>query len=170
MVEHIDIHRYTDPGQDGEEAEGNGSSGSVRALGQWQLLRGGSLPLIGQKTEANKPQEAGNTWRRDKVQSKQMYGVMYINKNALFIINWYLIYSITILQFHVGKQICYYITATCKTNLPKASIVNDCLFITLFDLPWLPLLWSNKTLLPWESPEQFHGLEKVTLITMVNSK
>lgn len=78
MTEHTDIHSYTHPGQDGEEAEGDGGSGSVRALGQWQLLRRGSLPLIGQKTEANKPQEAGNTWVRDKEQSKQMSGVMYL--------------------------------------------------------------------------------------------
>lgn len=88
MIEHIDIHGYTDPGQDGEEAEGNGGSGSVGALGQWQLLRGGSLPLIGQKTEANKPEEAGNTWRRDKVQSKQMSDVMHLHEKGLFIINW----------------------------------------------------------------------------------
>lgn len=90
MVEHVDIHRYTDPAQDGEEAEGNCGSGSVGALGQWQLLRGGSLPLIGQKTEANKPQEAGYTWRRDKVQSKQMSGVMNLHEKGLFIIMWHL--------------------------------------------------------------------------------
>lgn len=54
-------YRHTDPGQDGKEAEGDGGSGGVRALGQWQLLGRGSLPLIGQKTEANKPKEAGET-------------------------------------------------------------------------------------------------------------
>lgn len=70
-IAHTDIHRYTDPGQDGEEAEGDGGSGCVGALGQWQLLGRGSLPLIGQKTEANKPQEAGNTWRRDKEESSR---------------------------------------------------------------------------------------------------
>ena len=61
--ERFNTHRYkhTDPGQDGEEAESDGGSGGVGALGQWQLVWRGSLPLIGQKTEANKPQEAGKT-------------------------------------------------------------------------------------------------------------
>lgn len=60
---HRFTHRYkhTDPGKDGEEAESDGGSGGVRTLGQRQLVRGGSLPLIGQKTETNKPEEAGKT-------------------------------------------------------------------------------------------------------------
>ena len=52
---------YTDPGQDGEEAEGDGCPGSVGALGQWQLFWSCGLPLIGQKAEANKPKKAGQT-------------------------------------------------------------------------------------------------------------
>ena len=59
-------HRYkhTDPGEDGEEAESDGGSGGVGALGQWQLVWRGRLPLIGQKTEANEPQETGKAWGR----------------------------------------------------------------------------------------------------------
>lgn len=63
---HTDRCKYTDPGEDGEEAESDGGPGSVGALSQWQLVWRGRLPLIGQKTEANKPQEAGEAWRREE--------------------------------------------------------------------------------------------------------
>lgn len=62
----------TDPGKDREEAEGDGGSGGVGALGQWQLVGRRSLPLIGQETESNEPQEAGKTWRRDTEESKKV--------------------------------------------------------------------------------------------------
>jgi len=55
----------TNPGEDREEAEGDGCSGGIWALGQRQLLWRRCLPLIGQKTEANEPQETGQTWRRE---------------------------------------------------------------------------------------------------------
>ena len=54
----------TDPGEGGEEAEGNDGSGGVRALSQWQLVWRGRLPLIGQKTEANEPEKACQACRR----------------------------------------------------------------------------------------------------------
>lgn len=116
MAERTDIHRYTDPGQDGEEAEGDGGSCSVGALGQRQLLRRGCLPLIGQKAEADKPQEAGNTWRRDKEPSKLMSGVMYLHEKGLFIKNWYFnhllsTFPTTILQSHIGRKFFCYIEA-----------------------------------------------------------
>lgn len=53
--------KHTDPSDDGEEAKSDGGSCSVRALSQRQLIGRGSLPLIGQETKANKPQEAGQT-------------------------------------------------------------------------------------------------------------
>lgn len=53
--------KHTDPGEDGEEAKSDGGSCSVRALSQRQLIGRRRLPLIGQKTKANKPQEAGKT-------------------------------------------------------------------------------------------------------------
>lgn len=58
-------HRYkcTDPGENGEEAKSDGGSSSIGALGQWQLVWRSGLPLIGQKAEADEPQEAGKTWR-----------------------------------------------------------------------------------------------------------
>lgn len=49
------------PGEGGEEAEGDDSSGGIRALGQRQLVWRGRLPLIGQKAEAHEPQEASYT-------------------------------------------------------------------------------------------------------------
>lgn len=67
-------HRYkhTDPGKDGEEAESDDGSGSVRTLGQRQLIGGGRLPLIGQKAKANKPQEASKTWRQIEEESEEV--------------------------------------------------------------------------------------------------
>lgn len=56
--------RHTHPSEDGEEAESDGGSCSVGALSQRQLIRRGRLPLIGQKAKANKPQEAGKTYRQ----------------------------------------------------------------------------------------------------------
>lgn len=56
-----EIPKHTDPSEDGEEAKSDGGSCSVRALSQRQLIGRGRLPLIGQKTKANKPQEAGKT-------------------------------------------------------------------------------------------------------------
>lgn len=49
------------PGEDGEEGEGNGSSGSIRSLIQGQLIWGGALPLVGQEAETNKPQKCPET-------------------------------------------------------------------------------------------------------------
>lgn len=64
--------KHTDPGKDGEEAESDDGSGSVRALGQRQLIRGGRLPLISQKAKANKPQEASKTWRQIEEESEEV--------------------------------------------------------------------------------------------------
>lgn len=47
----------TYPGEDGEEAEDDGGSGSVSAFFQRVVLRFRHLPLIGQKTEAHEPEE-----------------------------------------------------------------------------------------------------------------
>lgn len=69
--------RQDSPGEDGEEAESDGGSGSVGALGQWQLVWRGSLPLIGQKTEANEPQEAGEA-RENEVQQDGASSVLDI--------------------------------------------------------------------------------------------
>lgn len=52
------------PGEDGEEGEGYGSSGSIRSLIQWQLIWGGALPLVGQEAETNKPQKCPETCNR----------------------------------------------------------------------------------------------------------
>lgn len=53
------MKKQTDPGDDRKEAESDGGSGSIRTLGQWELIWRRCLPLIGQETEANEPQEAG---------------------------------------------------------------------------------------------------------------
>ena len=73
----------TDPGKDREEAEGDGGSGGVGALGQWQLVGRRSLPLIGQETESNEPQEAGKTWRRDTEESEKVTWIIFMNRELI---------------------------------------------------------------------------------------
>lgn len=65
------------PGEGGEEAEGDDGSGRVRALGQWQLVWRGRLPLIGQKAEAHEPQEASHT-REAEVEHHNATPVLHV--------------------------------------------------------------------------------------------
>lgn len=52
----------THPGEDGEEGEGDGCSGCIPSLVHRVVLCFGSLPLVGQKAEANEPQECPKGW------------------------------------------------------------------------------------------------------------
>lgn len=52
----------THPGEDGEEGERDGCSGCIRSLVHRVVLFFGSLPLVGQKAEANEPQECPKGW------------------------------------------------------------------------------------------------------------
>lgn len=47
----------TYPGKDGEEAEEDGGSGGVGSFVQWVVFLFRNLPLIGQKTETNEPDQ-----------------------------------------------------------------------------------------------------------------
>lgn len=53
------------PGEDGEEREGDGRPGSVPTLPQRVVLMLGHLPLVCQETEADKPHEGPECWRKD---------------------------------------------------------------------------------------------------------
>lgn len=52
------------PGEDGEEAEGDGRPGSIAALPQRVVLWLGQLPLVCQETEAHKPHEGPERWEK----------------------------------------------------------------------------------------------------------
>ena len=49
------------PGDYGEEGEGYSGSRCVRPLVEWQLIRSGPRPLIGQEAETHKIQEGPKT-------------------------------------------------------------------------------------------------------------
>jgi len=52
----------THPGEDGEERECDGCSRCIPSLIHWVVLFFWSLPLVGQKAEANEPQECPKGW------------------------------------------------------------------------------------------------------------
>lgn len=58
------VQRGPYPGEDGEEAEGDGRPGGVTALPQGVVLRLGHLPLVRQETEAHKPHEGPERWKK----------------------------------------------------------------------------------------------------------
>lgn len=61
------VHWGPYPGEDGEEAEGDGRPGRVTALLQRVVLRLRHLPLVCQETEAHKPHEGPECWKEETV-------------------------------------------------------------------------------------------------------
>lgn len=56
----------TYPGEDGEEREDNGGSGSICSFVQWVVFFFRYLPLIGKKTEPHKPDQTPESCREHK--------------------------------------------------------------------------------------------------------
>lgn len=56
------VSEGTNPGEDGEEGEGDGGASGVCALLQRVVLRFCHLPLIGHEAEAHKPDEGPKCW------------------------------------------------------------------------------------------------------------
>lgn len=121
----LDRYRHTHPGQDGEEAESDGGSGGVGALGQWQLVWRGRLPLIGQETEADEPQEACKTWRRDAQGSeKRQCAAIYESLETKLLLSERLhcFYYIVKIEYHFWFQKLEYLFLL--SNIFKLSSVG----------------------------------------------
>lgn len=137
----IDRCKHTHPGEDGKEAERDGGSGCVGALRQRQLFRRGRLPLIGQKTEADKPQETCNTFEERKTGlldagSLHNYHIFpsstFYRKKCLQSI--WEPEKMNFVSFHVKERFCSLLffwldyEANCKRQKRKKIILYSCFF------------------------------------------